>query len=50
MGDTDDTRLNEYDADEWFDLARSLNPNLTRDQFDKQWQEFVELKRMKQLN
>ena len=23
-----DIRLNEYDADEWFDIARSLNPNL----------------------
>lgn len=45
-----DVRLNEYDADEWFDLMRSLKPGLTREQFDVLWKEFCELKRAKQLN
>jgi hypothetical protein len=39
-----DVRLNEYDADEWFDVCRQLDPKLTREQFDEMWREFQELK------
>lgn len=34
-------RLDEYDADEWFDLARGINPEVTREEFDRQWAAFV---------
>jgi hypothetical protein len=50
MDKTEDAKLNEFDADEWFDVARSLRPELTREEFDKAWAGFVELKRQKQLN
>lgn len=45
-----DIRLDEYDADEWFDLVRAFKPELTREEFDKTWAEFQELKRRKQQN
>jgi hypothetical protein len=35
-----DVRLNEMDDNEWWDVARKLNPNLTREEFDQQWRDF----------
>jgi hypothetical protein len=35
------TRLDEYDQLEWWDVARRINPDLTWEQFDADWQEFT---------
>jgi hypothetical protein len=48
--DAPDVRLNELDADEWFDVARRFKPDMTREQFDKDWAEFQEMKRLRSLN
>ncbi len=32
--------LNEFDRDEWWDVARKLKPGLTREQYDKDWDDF----------
>lgn len=45
----EDVRLNEFDADEWFDVARAFRPELSREEFDVMWDEFVEIKRAKEL-
>lgn len=36
--------LNEFDADEWFDAAKRLKPEMTRAEFDEDWAEFQRLK------
>lgn len=46
LGD-DDARLDEHDADEWFEIARRLKPGLMREEFDADWAEFQDLKRRK---
>ena len=33
-------RLDEFDADEWFDVACKLNPTISREEFDETWQRF----------
>ena len=38
-------RLDEFDKNEWRDVARRLRPDWTDDDFDEAWDEFVELKR-----
>lgn len=43
-----DTCLNEYDKTEWRDVAQKLRPDWTDEQFEKAWNEFVELKRSKE--
>jgi hypothetical protein len=50
MSEFDDARharLDEYDADEWYDLARTFKPDLSREEFDVKWAEFETLKRAK---
>ncbi len=34
----------EFNRDEWFDIARQLKPELTREEFDLDWQEFQKAK------
>ena len=34
-------RLYEHDQDEWWDVCRLINPALSREAFDQQWQEFM---------
>lgn len=34
----------QFNEDEWFDIARKLKPELTREEFSKDWAEFVKLK------
>lgn len=34
------TRLNEYTRDEWWDVCRQAKPDLTREEFDRLWDEF----------
>jgi hypothetical protein len=36
----DDVRLNELDREEFWDVARKLNPQLSREDFDQQWDHF----------
>jgi hypothetical protein len=36
-----DTRLDEYDQIEWWDVARRLHPAMTWEQFQADWDEFV---------
>lgn len=42
------TGLNEYDKEEWWDVARRVtagrNPPYTREQYEKDWEEFLRLK------
>jgi len=38
------TRLDEFDADEWFEVCRRLRPEVTREEFDQMWAEFAALK------
>jgi hypothetical protein len=36
----DDVRLNELDRDEFWDVARKINPHLSREDFDQLWDQF----------
>jgi hypothetical protein len=36
--------LNEYDQVEWWDVGRRLNPDLTWEHFEADWDEFVRMK------
>ena len=36
-----DTRLDEYDQIEWWDVARRLHPAMTWEEFERDWDEFV---------
>ncbi|WP_162600832.1 hypothetical protein [Paraburkholderia sp. C35] len=48
--DAEQARLNEYDANEWFDVVRSFRPDMTREQFDVMWADFQEQKRLRALH
>jgi hypothetical protein len=43
-------RLDEFDADEWFDVVRAINPALTREEFDASWEQFQEVRRRRALS
>ncbi len=43
------TRLDEYDRDEWRDIIRVANPNISDEAFDAAWDEFCEMKWAKTL-
>jgi hypothetical protein len=43
-------RLDTYDENEWWDVSRTINPGLTREEFDQIWLEFLQFKRMKELH
>lgn len=47
MRDEPQTRLDEFDADEWFEVALVNRPDLTREAFDAEWAEFQALKARK---
>lgn len=40
----DDARLDEFNADEWFDTMRRVRPDYTREEFDLDWAEFQAMK------
>lgn len=44
----DPTRLNELDKDEWKDLIVKVRPDITDEQYDKMWENFVRFKIGKQ--
>jgi hypothetical protein len=33
-------RLDEFNRDEWYDVARILRPDWTEEDFDREWKEF----------
>lgn len=37
-------RLGEYDREEWWDICRKLCPDMTREEYDVVWEEFIALK------
>ena len=39
-----EARLNEYDKNEWFDIARKLRPGLTEREYEEMWRLFIEAK------
>lgn len=39
------TRLDELDKIEWFDVAHALRPDLTDEELEAMWDEFMERKR-----
>ncbi len=43
------TRLDEYDRDEWRDIIRRANPDISDEAFDAAWDEFCEIKWAKTL-
>jgi hypothetical protein len=42
-------RLDEFDKDEWWDVARMARPELTREQYDEMWDDFLEMKKKRRL-
>lgn len=36
--------LNEFDKLEWWDVCRSVRPDITEAEFDRMWSEFQKLK------
>jgi len=40
----------EYEHDDWLLVARKLNPDLTDDEFEDQWEEFLATKRRKEMH
>lgn len=45
----EESRLNEYDQDEWWDVCRRLRPDITRKEFDVMWADFIAEKRRRSL-
>jgi hypothetical protein len=37
-------RLNEFDKNEWWDVCRKMQPDLSRAQFDAMWADFCRSK------
>lgn len=39
-----DARLDELDKEEWWDVCRRMRPDMTREQYDADWKEFIAMK------
>jgi hypothetical protein len=39
-----------FDKEEWKDVALTINPDLTDEEYDTQWDEFIQLKKSKSVN
>lgn len=46
---TEDTKLTEFDKDEWRDIARRVAPEMTDEEFETMWTKFHEIKDRKKL-
>lgn len=44
----DTARLDEFDKNEWRDVARRASTKMTDDEFEAAWNKFIEIKRRKQ--
>lgn len=45
-----DVSLFELDKEEFWDVSRRLRPNLSREEYDVLWDNFVQMKKEKELN
>jgi hypothetical protein len=43
-------KLDEFDKNEWRDVARLLRPDWDDEDFDRAWDEFVKLKQSKEVH
>ena len=50
MEATSPVRLNEFDKEEWWEIAREVRPAYTREEFERDWVEFLEMKKQKALS
>lgn len=41
-------RLDELDREEWWEVARQVDPTISREQFEADWAEFCRLKERRQ--
>lgn len=46
----DDSRLDELNREEWWEVAKRIDPNMTREQFDADWEEFCRMKKARRNN
>jgi len=45
-----DARLDELDRDEMWDVCRALQQDMTREQFEAVWEDFLKLKNARALS
>ena len=38
------TRMDEFDKIEWFDVVRKLKPGLTQEEYDQMWDDYLKAK------
>jgi hypothetical protein len=50
MSSGNDGQINHLDKEEWWDVARSIDPTISRQQFEADWAEFLKMKAAKQLS
>jgi len=48
MDSHEDAKLNEFTKDEWWLVAQKAKPGITREEFDRQWDEAMAMKSKKQ--
>lgn len=46
---TDPIRLDEFDVNEWWDVARECKPDITREEFQQLWDDYHKEKAKKRL-
>lgn len=44
-----DVKLNEFTKEEWLDIVHEVRPDLTREEYDILWDNFIQLKAQRQL-
>ena len=49
MNQEPEVRLHEYDKEEMWDIARRACPAMTREQYEADWEEFVQMKKQRTL-
>jgi hypothetical protein len=47
---SDHSTPTEYDHDDWLLVARHVNPLITDDEFEDQWEEFMAAKARKEMH
>ena len=49
MNQEPEVKLNEFSKEEMWDLGRKVCPSLTREAFEADWEEFLEMKKQRVL-
>lgn len=44
------THLDEYDRTEWWDVCKKLRPDISEEEFNEMWEEFVEVTRRREMH